>query len=106
MTLKRLWLSAIFGCLVWKMTGTNVLCPNMSFNKIDFLFFPTGYSCCTFVSSKKANGGAARESGETLIHRFETFHEIIYGKPTRRKRAPGFFLPLLPVFNKWRILLK
>ena len=66
----------------------------MSFNKIDFLFFPTGYSCCTFVSSKKANGGAARESGETLIHRFETFHEIIYGKPTRRKRAPGFFLPV------------
>ena len=25
-------------------------------------------------------------------HRSETFHEIIYGKPPRRKRAPRFFL--------------
>jgi hypothetical protein len=65
----------------------------MYFNKIDFLFFAYGFPCCTFVSSKKANGGRARESGDSLIHRSETFHEIIYGKPTRRKRAPGFFLP-------------
>ena len=74
---------------------TPVIFEFIPLNKFLFLFFGSGMMCCTFVSSKKANGGAVRESGELWYTDSETFHEIIYGKPTRRKRAPGFFLPFL-----------
>jgi len=63
-------------------------------NKFNFLFFATGRLACTFVSSITNDGGAKEISGLDRPTDFETFHEIIYGKPTRCKRAPGFFLPL------------
>jgi hypothetical protein len=57
------------------------------------LFFASGVTVRTFVLSKETNGGYLRRSG-IFGPQFETFHEIIYGKPTRCKRAAGFFLPL------------
>ena len=59
------------------------------------MFFVYGMNVCTFVLSIRGSGGDTGESGNYWPLDFETFHEIIYGKPTRCKRAPGFFLPLL-----------
>ena len=81
-------------CFALKKTFFEFYPVEILLNKFSFLFFGGGMVCCTFVSSKKANGGAARESGKLWYTDSETFHEIIYGKPTRRKRAPGFFLPV------------
>ena len=61
------------------------------------MFFAYGMNVCTFVLSIRESGGDTWESGSYWPTDSETFHEIIYGKPTRRKRAPGFFLPVYKV---------
>jgi hypothetical protein len=58
------------------------------------MFLADGESCRTFVPSNETNGGERDKSGrKNPTHNFDTFHEIIYGKPRRRKRAPLFFCP-------------
>ncbi len=41
----------------------------------------------------KDNGGDTEESGRNINHRFETFHEIIYGKPRGANERRVFFCP-------------
>ena len=59
-------------------------------NKYHFLSFASQATYCTFVSSitTKRNNKAHADRIDT---NFETFHEIIYGKPARCKRASRFF---------------
>ncbi|MCE7922321.1 MAG: hypothetical protein DYG98_04640 [Haliscomenobacteraceae bacterium CHB4] len=47
----------------------------------------------------KENGGETKRSGRSLI-RFETFHEIIYGKSDAAQTSAAFFLCLLQVGRK------
>jgi hypothetical protein len=65
-----------------------------SFNKLKIMSFACGATCRTFVSSMKTNGGDTEESGDNIDHRFETFHEIIYGKSERGAKVRRvFFCP-------------
>jgi hypothetical protein len=61
-----------------------------SFNKKNFLFFLPLQVRCTFVLSIRSNGSATATK-QVTDHQIWTFHEIIYGKPPRRQRAPRFF---------------
>jgi hypothetical protein len=68
-------------------------------NKLKIMSFACGATCRTFVSSMKTNGGDTEESGDNIDHRFETFHEIIYGKSERgAKERRDFFVPISPIW--------
>jgi hypothetical protein len=49
----------------------------------------------TFVTSEQHNSKQMDSERCSLLTEFETFHEIIYGKPARCKRAPRFFFALM-----------
>ncbi len=65
------------------------------FNKPNFMSFASGTTSCTFVLSIRTNGGDSESSGRNIDHRFETFHEIIYGKSERgANERRVFFVPV------------
>ena len=70
------------------------LSDEKKFNKPNFMSFASGATSCTFVLSIRTNGGDSERSGRNIDHRFETFHEIIYGKSERgANERRVFFVP-------------
>ncbi len=65
----------------------------MVFQQMPFFVLVYRSNLLHFCIINNETTAAQRNRRGLLILDFETFHEIIYGKPARCKRAPRFFLP-------------